>query len=87
MLLEKLGLNFLKPLLTRILRKQNQVILPIIIEETEKAKNILPLRLQTLNIVPLRAIHNEGVVGLRNVIKNPATNPFELGLETELSIS
>lgn len=85
MLVVNLGFNFLTPLLTKILRKQNQVILPIIIEEIESMKNIFPECLQTLNTVPLNAIHNEGVVGLRNVIKNPVKNPFEACLNEDLS--
>jgi len=47
-------------------------------------KNILPSCLQTLNTVPLNAIHNDGVVGFRNVIKNPVKNPFEAGLTAYL---
>ncbi|BCZ49461.1 hypothetical protein psyc5s11_55280 [Clostridium gelidum] len=66
------------------MRAQNQLILPIIIEKIEIMKNILPSCLQTLNTVPLSAIHNDGVVGFKNVIKNPVKNPFEAGLTAYL---
>jgi hypothetical protein len=56
-------------------------MLPIIIEVTEKAKKAFPECLHTLNTVPLNAIHRDGVVGLRNVIKNPVKNPLEACLK------
>ena len=76
-----LGFNFLTPLLTIILSKQNQATLPIIIEVIENMKKVLPECLHTLNTVPLNAIHSDGVVGLRNVIKNPVKNPLEACLK------
>ena len=58
-------------------------MLPIIIEDTENMKKALPECLHTLNTVPLSAIHSDGVVGLRNVIKNPVKNPFEACLKED----
>jgi len=63
-----------------MLSKQNQVILPIIIEDTDVKKYILPWYLQTLKTVVLSAIHKEGVVGFTKVIKKPVTNPFDVYL-------
>ena len=63
-----------------MLSKQNQVILPIIIEDTDVKKYILPWYLQTLKTVVLSAIHKEGVVGFTKVIKKPVTKPFDVYL-------
>ena len=76
--------NALNPLLARMLSKQNQVMLPIIIDSTENMKNILPRIRQRFNTVPLKAIHKDGVVGLRNVIRKPAKKPLDV---YELSLS
>ena len=76
-----LGFNFLTPLLTIILSKQNQAMLPTIIEIIENMKKVFPECLHTLNTVPLNAIHRDGVVGLRNVIKKPVKNPLEACLK------
>ena len=67
-----------------MLSKQNQVMLPIIIDSTENMKNILPRIRQRFNTVPLKAIHKDGVVGLRNVIRKPAKKPLDV---YELSLS
>lgn len=55
-------------------------MLPIINEVIENIKNILPRMRQRLNTVPLRAIHSEGVVGFKKVIKYPAKNPLSVYL-------
>ena len=71
-------LNLLTPLLTKILSKQNQLMLPIIMERIDNVKNMRPWCLHTVNIVLLDTIHIDGVVGLRKVIKKPDKNALEV---------
>lgn len=59
----------------------------MIIADKAKIKYILPCNLHTLRIVPLKAIHNDGVVGFKKVIRNPAKkllDEFEVDIFSDL---